>query len=295
MASAPDRSAKVPAQIALLCLIWGSTWWAIRLCVEVQPPLTSAALRFLIASLAMAALTPLLRRHEGTPPPAPPPVWLWSLAGATNFAGSYGVLYVAEQHVRSGTAAVLWAVFPLLMALSGVLVLGERLSPRQLLGFVICFSGICTVSANDLGGDELHWALLLLASPLVSAVGTTLVKRHGRHSSSVLLNRNGMLLGAALLGAAAFACERPLELRWTWPAAAATLYLALVGTTLAFGLYFHLLRTTAASSLSLITYVTPVLAMLLAAIVGDGALTPLALAGTTLVAAGLFLVVGRRR
>lgn len=292
MASVPDRSAKVPAQIALLCLIWGSTWWAIRICVAVQPPLTSAALRFAVASLLMAALTPLLRRREAA---APPPAWLWLLAGATNFAGSYGVLYVAEQHVRSGTAAVLWAIFPLLMALSGVLVLGERLSPRQLLGFVICFGGICTVSANDLGGDELHWALLLLVSPVVSAIGTTLVKRHGRHTSSVLLNRNGMLLGAAMLGAAAFVAERPLELRWTWPAAAATLYLALVGTTLAFGLYFHLLRTTAASSLSLITYVTPVLAMLLAAIVGDGALTPLALTGTTLVAAGLFLVVGRRR
>lgn len=290
MPSAPDaqpRPLVVPALIALLCLIWGSTWWAIRVCLEVQPPLSSAALRFLVAGAAMAALAPALRRVDRAPPP---PAWLWLATGTLSFAGSYGVLYVAEQTVPSGAAAVLWAVFPLLMASSGVAWLGETLAARQWLGFLVSFAGIVTVFGSDLGGG-VGGALLLLVSPVISAIGTTLVKKFGRGTSSVLLNRNGMLFGALLLAAAAAANESPLHVQWTWRAAAATLYLAVPGTAVTFGAYFWLLQRVPASRLALISYVTPVLAVALGALVGDGAFgAPLA-AGTLLVVAGIALVV----
>ena len=284
----------VPLLIALLCAIWGSTWFAIRICLHDQPPLCSAALRFAVAGLVMAALTPRLRRLENAPPP---PRWLWLATGATNFAGSYGILYAAETKVPSGIAAVLWAIFPLLMAGSGVLCLGERIVGRQWLGFVVAFGGIATVFGGERGGSgaELAPALLLLASPIVSAIGTTLVKRAGGGNSSVLLNRNGMLFGAALLVAAACLLEDPSAMRWTWPATLATLYLAVLGTTTSFGVYFWLLRRAPASHLSLISYVTPVLAMLLGAAVGDGAMDGAAWFGTVLVTGGVALVVRRPR
>ncbi|HEX5050166.1 MAG TPA: EamA family transporter [Planctomycetota bacterium] len=281
--------------VAVLCLVWSSTWWAIRVCVHEQPPLSSAALRFLIAGIAMTLLTPLLRRREAGPPP---PTWLWLTAGATNFAVSYGVLYVAETVVPSGIAAVLWSIFPLLMAGSAVLFLGERLRALQVLGFVVSFAGIVTVFGGDLGGIGPHgvgWALLLLSSPLVSALGTTLIKRHGSGTSSVLLNRNGMLLGAALLTGAAFWREDPLAMAWTARVVLASLYLALFGTALTFGIYFWLLRTAPASMLSLISYVTPVLALLLGALVGDGTLDAGACIGAGLVVLGVALVLTRRR
>lgn len=283
--------------IVLLCLLWGSTWWAIRICLEYQPPLSAAALRFVLAGAAMALVAPRLRRHETGS--APPP-WLWLCTGLCNFAGSYGILYVAEQHVPSGIAAVLWAVFPLLMALSGVLVLGETIRPRQWLGFLLAFSGIVAVFAGDLGGQgevPLGHALLLLGSPVVSAIGTTLVKRHGAGCSSVLLNRNGMLAGAGLLVLAALVAESPTQLQYSTSWLLATLYLAVFGTAVTFGAYFWLLRTAPASQLALISYATPVLAMLLAAAVGDGKPDALAWFGTALVVAGIAVVVhrGRRR
>lgn len=281
--------------IALLCFVWGSTWWAIRVCLEDQPPLSSAALRFLLAGLAMALLAPALRRRELAPPPRP---WLWCVSGLTVFAGSYGVLYVAETVVPSGIAAVLWGIFPLLMAANGVLFLGERLRPRQWIGFLVSFAGIVTVFAGDLGGvgrDNLGPACFLLLSPIVSAAGTTLIKKYGSGSSSVLMNRNGMLLGAVLLALVAFLREDVRPIAWTGPGVLATLYLALFGTTMTFGLYFHLLRTVPASQLSLISYVTPLLAMLLAAAVGDGTTDAAGWAGTALVLAGIALVVTRRR
>ena len=289
------KTLAVPALIALLCVVWSSTWWAIRICLEHQPPLSSAAVRFLIAGVAMAALAPRLLRREAAPPP---PLWLWSIAGACNFAGSYGILYVAETVVPSGIAAVLWAIFPLLMAGCGVLFLDERLRPRQWLGFAVAFAGIVAVFWSDLGGvpdDQTGFAWLLLASPVVAATGTTLVKRYGSKTSSVVLNRNGLLLGAAMLAAAALLREDPLAMAWTPHVTIATLYLALIGTTMTFGIYFWLLRTVPASRLALITYVTPVLAMLLATAVGDGSHGALAWSGAGGVVFGIALVVARRR
>lgn len=291
----PPPRTVVAALIALLCLVWSSTWWAIRVCLEHQPPLSSAAVRFLIAGAAMALLAPRLRRREAAPPP---PTWLWATAAGCNFAGSYGILYVAETVVPSGIAAVLWAIFPLLMASSGVLFLGERLRPRQWLGFAVAFGGIVLVFAGDLGGvaaQQTGFAWLLLLSPIVSAAGTTLVKKFGSRTSSVLLNRNGMLLGAALLAVAAVLREDPLSMPWTTQVTIATLYLAVVGTTMTFGIYFWLLRTAPASQLALITYVTPVLAMVLAALVGDGTPGLVAWCGAAGVVLGIALVVTKRR
>lgn len=287
----------IPVAIGVLCLIWGSTWWAIRICLHDQPPLSSAALRFLVAGAAMAVAAPRLRSIDRLPAP---PTWLWLTTGATCFAGSYGVLYLAEQHVPSGIAAVLWAVFPLLMAGSGVLVLGERLRGGQWLGFLVSFAGIATVFAGDLGSGgaapaPIGAALLLLASPVISAIGTTLVKKFGRDHSSLQLNRNGMLFGGVVLALVAAWREDPLAIGWSTSGLLATAYLALCGTALTFGVYFWLLQQVPASRLSLISYVTPVLAVLLGALVGDGTTGAAVWLGTGLVVAGVALVVRRPR
>ena len=279
------------ALITVLCLAWSSTWWAIRICLEEQTPLSSAAVRFVIAGITMAAVTPKLRKWENAPPP---PTWLWALCGITNFGAAYGILYCAETAVPSGIAAVLWAIFPLLMAGSAVCFLGERLSVRQWLGFAVSFAGIVTVFSGDLGGMSEHnvgYAWLLLLSPVVAAFGTTVVKKYGSKHSSVILNRNGMLLGAAMLLVAAFVREDPLNITWSLRVTVTTVCLAVFGTTMTFGIYFWLLRTAPASMLALINYVTPVLAIVLAHLVGDGSHGTMTWVGAGCVVIGIALVV----
>jgi len=289
--SAAPSPFKVAALTALLCLIWGSTWVVIAGGLESLPPFGSAAARFTLAALAMTGLAAAFARREGGVRPS---LSLSLVLGALNFGGSYGVVYWSETHLPSGLTSVLWAVFPMLQAVLGHLYLpGERVGPAQLAGFGLGLAGVVLLFATVLRGigpEAVPAGSILLLSPLVSAIGTTYVKKHGGGTSSLALNRNGMWIGAALLWAMTLLFEREAEFILDARAVGTVLYLALVGTVVAFGLYFWLLRHTTANRLSVIAYVTPGIALTLGVLVGREPFTPYTLAGLAAILAGVFLV-----
>jgi drug/metabolite transporter (DMT)-like permease len=295
-----DSSARAPSAwlsavlVGLLCLVWGSTWLVIKQGLRDLPPFTSAGARFVVASVAMIAAAPKLSRIEGG---APPPWWLAATMGSLNFAGSYGIVYWTETRLPSGLVSLLWAVFPLLMAISGHFFLqGERLSTRHTFGFVAGFSGVALLFLTDVRAstaDALPVAAVLMVSPSISAVGTTLVKRHGKQVSASLLNRDAMIIGAVLLCALALWRERALPIRWTTAAIASIGYLALIGTCLTFGLLFWLMRHVAASRLSLIAFITPAIALTLGWLFAGEPVHAHTLLGASLVVVGVALVVRR--
>lgn len=282
--------------VAIVCLVWGSTWIVIAGGLADLPPFTSAAARFLVAASAMTVVAHALRRREGG---ERPPIWLSIALGTCNFGWSYAVVYWSETRLPSALVSVLWSVFPMLVAVSGHLFLpGERLRGRQWAGFAVGFLGVALLFATDLrglGAGAIPAALVLLTSPVVSTVGNTLLKRRGANVSSVLVNRNGMWIGAAILTALALLFERGAPARWTGPAIASVVYLALMGTVLTFTAYFWLLRRTPAHKLSLISYATPAVALLLGAFVGKEPITAFTLGGSALILLGVALVFRGRR
>jgi drug/metabolite transporter (DMT)-like permease len=281
--------------IALLCLIWGSTWLVIRTGLDDLPPLSSAGIRFAIAAVIFAGLAPLLRKREGG---LAPPRWLSLSMAVLSFSIPYGLVYLAETEIPSGLTSVIWAVFPMLVAICGHYALpGERLGPRHWAGFLIGFLGVALLfltDLRDLGPDAMKAGALLLLSPLAAAVGQTLVKLHGAKVSSVMLNRDGLIGSALLLLTAGFLFERGQPIHWTLPAIFSVAYLAVIGTVVTFGLFFWLLRYAPAHKLSLIAYVTPVIALALGWSVGQESVTPRTLAGTALVLSGILLVARTR-
>jgi drug/metabolite transporter (DMT)-like permease len=194
--------------------------------------------------------------------------------------------------------SLLWGVFPMMMAFASHFWLpGERLGTRQWLGFGFGFVGLALLFFTDLrnfGAQGVPAALVLFLSPLVSTVGNILVKKHGAKVNSVALNRNGMLLGGAVLGAVALLAERGADAHWTRGAIASIAYLALFGTVLTFGLYFWLLRFVDAHKMSLIAYVTPAIALTLGPLVRHEPLTQNTLAGAACILCGVVLVVRKR-
>jgi drug/metabolite transporter (DMT)-like permease len=141
---------------------------------------------------------------------------------------------------------------------------------------------------RDIGPEAVTWGSLLLLSPAISAVGNTVVKRRGARISSLLLNRNGLAIAAVLL----WACTLAVEGVPAWPrtrmAIFSVVYLAVLGTMAAFGLYVWLLRWLPASRLSLMAYAHPVIALALGWAVGAEAIRPHTIAGALLVLLGVW-------
>lgn len=273
----PARHPRAPGPILaalvvmLLCALWGSTWLVIKVgLLEKLPVFTSAALRFTLAALVFSAVAPFLHRHEGGRAPS---AWLSVFMGFAVFAVPYGIVYHGQQLIPSGLASVLWSVFPMLMAVSGHYLLGERLGRGHWLGFVAGFLGVGLLFATDLralGSIGLWTGAVFMLSPLLSAVGNTVVKRTATDVSSLLLNRNGMAIGSLLLWTAAWANdENVLEVQFTPAAVFSISYLALMGTVVTFGLYYWLLRHVSASRLALIAYVAPLIALVLGWTLGN--------------------------
>jgi drug/metabolite transporter (DMT)-like permease len=282
---------KVLLLTALLCLIWGSTWVVIQGGLQSLPPFGSAAARFTVAAACMSLLAALFAEREGGTRPT---LTLSLVLGCLNFAASYGIVYWSETRLPSSLASVLWAVFPMLQAVLGHLYLaGERLSLPQVAGFGLGFLGVASLFATDLaalGPGALGGGAVLLLSPVVSAIGTTYVKKHGAGTSSLRLNRNAMCIGAVLLWIAALTVERGASVHVGRGAVLSVLYLALLGTVVTFGLYFWLLRHVAANRLSVIAYVTPAIALVLGVFVNHEPVTGFTLVGLGAILTGVWLV-----
>lgn len=314
------------ATLGLLTLIWGTTWAAIRVGLRGIPPFTGVALRFAIAAAALLALAPALgvrlRGSAASPaagvPPAQPallpgpaqpalladsarsaapagrrmPWRVWLLNGLLTFFIPYGVLYWAEQWVPSGLAAVLFATSPLWVALAAHLALpAERLRAATAAGVLLGFGGVAVIFSDDLralGGQRVVGAAaLLLLAPLCSAVGVVSVKRWGAGVPPLSVAAVPMALAAAAMGCVAWATEGGQAVRLAGLPLASLLYLALCGSALSFTLYFWLLRRLPATSLSLINYLIPIVALVIGGAALDESFSARTLAGSALVVGGV--------
>lgn len=252
----------------------------------------SVAVRFSIAAALMLVLAGFLHRREGGTRPA---AWLWIVTGGLNFAVPYCLVYQAETVLSSGLVSVLWGVFPMMMAVGGHLFLpSERLRPGHWVGFSMGLVGVGLLFYRDLansGSEATNAGLLLLLSPLAAALGTVALKRYGEATSSALLNRDSMCFGAVLMVIAAFVFEGGIDLDASPRAWLSIGYLAVFGTVVSFGLYFWALRWAPANRLSLISYVTPCIALLLGWFFGDEPLYTSTLIGTAFIVGGVVFAV----
>ncbi len=280
---------------AVMCLIWGSTWMVISGGLDHLPPFTSAAIRFWIAGGLMAAVVAWFGGSEKGNSPS---TALWMASGALNMALSYCIVYWCETKLPSGLSAVLWASAPMMTAIATRLFLkGAPLSTRQWLGFSIGFAGIVALFWTDVravGPEAWKAGLLFLVSPLAATAGATLIKKYGQDVRSMELNRNSMLFGAFIISIVAGITERNATFHWTPIAVASILYLAAIGTTLGFGIYFWLLRTVEAHKLSLVSYITPVIALALGVTLRHEPVYWTTAFGSGLVVLGVALVASQR-
>jgi len=274
---------------ALLTLIWGTTWAAIRVGLDGVPPFTGVALRFAVASLVLFALGWKLGIPFGR---APNEKRAWIAVGLLSFCVSYGVVYWSEQWVPSGVSSVIFSTFPLLVAvLAHFFLPGERLRLGSAAGILLGFAGIGIIYSEDfsrLGGREVRMAaVVLLLSPVASAMGYTLAKKWGAGVHPISLSAVPMAITAVVMGGVAWATERGQVIRFTPQNVGALLYLALLGSAVTFTLYYWLLSILPATRLSLIAYTIPVVAVFVGSVFLHEPMTLRIAAGSLLVIGGV--------
>ncbi len=280
----------------LLTLIWGTTWAAIRVGLQGVPPFTGVALRFAIAGTLLLALAPAFGVRLGR---LPHEKALWVANGILSFCLSYSVVYWSEQYLPSGLAAVLFATCPLFVAvLAHFLLRRERLAPLAVVGLVLGFAGVAVIFSDDLallGGESVrHAALVMLVSPLVSAVATVAIKRWGSGVHPLSLSAVPMLIASLLMAVVALAVERHRPLVLDARSVGALLYLAVLGSAVTFTVYYWLLARVAATRVALVSYLIPIVAVAVGAVLFDEPLRPRLLAGSALILAGVAIVSRRR-
>jgi len=258
---------------------------------------TGVALRFSIAGTALLTLVPVFKVRLGT---TRRERLLWLANGAFTFCIAYGILYWAEQWVPSGLAAVLFATYPLLVALLAHFVLpGERLTPIRGLGVLIGFAGVAVIFSEDfrtlLGPQVAFAAAVMLLSPLSAAVGSVMVKKWGEEIPPLSMAAVPMLLTGAVMGLLSRVIEADRGLNFNGSSTFALLYLALVGSALPFTLYFWLLKNLPATQMSLINYAIPVVAVIVGSVFFDEPVTLRVFLGAALVIAGTAVAMRTRK
>ncbi len=278
---------------ALLVLIWSSTWVAIKFGLEDSPPLLGAGLRFALAGIVLLAFAALQRRPLRTD-------WLLAaVLAALPFAFAYGLVYWGEQYIPSGLAAVLFGVLPLYTGiLAGIFLPEEPLRARLVVGVLIAIGGLALSFAEslNLGDDELALAgaAALALAPVGAAAGNVAQKRRAAKLDAVVLNGWAMLAGGILLLVISVAGEDWGELAWTAESIGSIVYLAIVGSAVAFVGLTVLLRQLTAQAMSFLAMLLPFGALAFGAALYDEAITWRALAGALLVAAGLLIAQSGR-
>ncbi len=223
--------------------------------------------------------------------------WLWVVNGILSFAVSYGVTYWSEQWVPSGLAAVLFATYPLFVAMLAHLMLpAERMRFREAIGSLVGFAGVGVIFSTDfgaLGGSQVAVAsAVMLLSPLAAAGASVAIKRWGAGIHPFSLTAVPMLIASGIMGSIAAATEYDRTITWDAVSIGALLYLTLAGSALTFSLYYWLLSHLPAKNLALIAYIIPIVALVLGTIGGEP-LTTRTLLGSSLVVGGVALAVQR--
>ena len=248
-----------------VCVIWGTTYLAIRVALETIPPALVGAFRYLAAGAALA----LILRARGVSLPGPAHWKGLVLLGFLMIGlGNGGVIW-AEQWVPSGIAAVVVAAAPFWMTGIEAALGAERLTAQGVAGLLLGFVGILLLVWPELtAGGELgrQFGIGVVALQIACvgwALGSSYSKRHAREENALGASALQMIFGGVILLAAALVRGEFAVLTFTWRTLAAEVYLIVFGSLIGYSAYVYALKHLPVSTVSLYAYVNPVIAVIL--------------------------------
>ena len=282
-----------------VCLIWGTTYLAIRISLETIPPLLMAAMRW----IAAGGLLILVLALRGERLPARREWPSLALLGILLLGFGNGAVVWAEQTVPSGLTAVLVATSPFWMVgIDALMPDGEAITLRRLLGLLIGFGGIVMLVWPEIRLDGSGRGFLggVIAAQIACVgwgVGSSYARHRGRgHASEENVLATAafeMLFGGIALLIVSVALGETARLAFTPRTGGALLYLIVVGAIAGFSAYAYALKHLPVATVSLYAYVNPIIAVILGTLVLQEPFGVRMLVAALVVLAGSAIVRGR--
>ena len=288
----------IVAAFAVIYLVWGSTYLAIRFAVETMPPFLLASIRFLVAGSIMYA-------------------WLWfrgdakatkqqALACATSgilmLVGGNGLVCWAEQFVPSGITALIIGTAPLWIVMVGWLGFRDGApSGKIVLGLAFGLAGVVLLAKpGGLSEGSLNpfGLIAILFACFFWAWGSFLSKSPSMPKSTLLSVALQMLIAGGTMLLISFGLGEPLKMDWSAVSAKSILslaYLIVFGAIVAYTCYGWLFRNVSAAAVSTYAYVNPVVAVILGYYLANEEITQMTIVGAGLILFGVLLVSSRNK
>jgi len=279
---------------AIIYLVWGSTFLAIRVGVREVPPFLLAGIRFSAAGIVLY----VWMRARGTASPTRREWAAASLLAVLIFVCDYGLLFWAEKRVPSGIAAVMMATIPVFMALAEILFLRtQRLTVRLGFALLVGIAGVAVLVSRSVsfGGTPIDpaGALALVVAAISWSLASTLTRKLHLPESKVMSSGAQMLAGgiflmltAAMLGEFSGFHGRTVSVgAWL-----ALVYLIVAGSIVGFTAYVWLIHHESPTKVGTYAYVNPVVAVLIGYFLGGEALGARTVLGTVFVLVSVVVI-----
>jgi len=277
---------------AVCCVVWGSTWAAIRVGLEDLPPMAFAASRITLVALLLLPSFFTQRRRL-----LPGQLTALYAIGVLQFGVSFAFVFAAETRVDSGLTAVLFGTYPLFaVAVARILLPEEKLSTEHLVAIAMGLVGLAIMHLGGapLGGRAAGWATLLpIGSALVSAVASVATKKLAVSVPPLLTLSLNAQSGALTLWLLHLLFERDLTWSYSPRSVGLIAYLAVFGSIVAYGGLLWLLPRIPIALVGFMTFVEALFSVILGRVVLDEHPEPSVLVGSGVVLLSILVAASR--
>ena len=288
---------KIYIAYALLSVIWGTTWYALKVSLnEGMVPSYAVGIRFLFGGLIFWIIM-LIRREKL--PLNKRAISIYLQFGLFNFGISYVLTYWGTQFVYSNLASILWASFPIITSVMAHFYLpSEKLNKKKSISLLLGIIGTVLIisQSENLGGHNVGvGVIVILLAVLVASWPNAYLKKYKSEVNTFQLNAMAQSIGGIFLFTFAILTEPGQAMIWTKTNLFATAYLIVFGSVITFSLYYWLFSYLSLSQITYVAFFPPILAIIIGWIFLGERLSFLILLGASLIIFGALLVNYKRK
>jgi drug/metabolite transporter (DMT)-like permease len=283
---------KILINYAILCFIWGTTWIILKKSlIDGTPPFFGSGFRFFFGGIILWGII-LYKRNF--PSFKALPLQLYLQFGLLNLTISYGLTYWATQFIYSSLSALIWAGFPLCVAVFSYFMLPDEVfTKKKIISLFLGTIGALLILKEGLNfkGDQVVIGILMVViAVIIAGYPNVYLKRYANVITSLHLNAVSQLIAGITLLIISFIFESDQKMVWNNFNIFALAYLTIFGSLIAWYIYFWLFPHISMSQISYIAFFPPVLASILGWVFLDEKLSILAILGGGFVIFGAVLV-----